>query len=259
MNDDFEKYPLFQKITAHTNMFPVMSETVDQIVEAAIFRFFQPKNIIELGAATGNWCALYHSLCKDLVDQHYTLVEDFSWCATDDVNYRYSTEFDFPNNKTQLENHLSDTIDSFTVIDSTVDALIDTDMHEKFDLIRIDCDPVDDDNWNTLISWIDRNGSDRLIILSDDIKPTVAPQRMLVMQQLVAQGKMNIMWIGEDTAAWCRPDMLHDIRRWYNSFKITQDSKLLDIDCCELMLYGYPQWYLSTKRNHIYQEQHKWK
>lgn len=252
-----EKYPLFSQITAHTKLFPVMSETVDQIVEAIIFKFFKPKNIIELGAATGNWCVLHHSLCKGQFDQHYTLVEDFSWCATDNVNYKFSSEFEFPANKTQLEQHLTGLIDSFTVIDITLDLLINTDVTEKFDLIRLDCDPTTGDEMNDLVAWIDRNGSDRLIVLSDDIKSTVAPHRMLLLQQLVAQGKMNTMWIGEDTAAWCRPTMLDDIPNWHTALKSISDAELVDFDYYKLKLYGHPQWFLSTKRSDIYQSQHR--
>ena len=252
-DNNVEKYPLFRQITAHTKQFPVMSEPVDQLVEATIFKFFKPKNIIELGAATGNWCALHHLLCKGHVDQHYTLVEDFSWCATDNVNYKFSTEFEFPMNKTQLVQHLTGVIDSFTVIDTTLDLLIDTDVTEKFDLIRLDCDPTTGDKMNDLVAWIDRNGSDRLIVLSDDIKTTVAPHRMLLLQQLVAQGKMNTLWIGEDTAAWCRPNMLDEIPDWYTALNSIGEAELLDLDYYELSLYGYLQRFLSTRRTGIYQ------
>ena len=59
-------------------------------------------------------------------------------------------------NKTQLVQHLTGVIDSFTVIDTTLDLLIDTDVTEKFDLIRLDCDPTTGDKMNDLVAWIDR-------------------------------------------------------------------------------------------------------
>ena len=39
MQTHVEDYPIFQKVDEWTYEFPVMSETVDQIVEASIFRF----------------------------------------------------------------------------------------------------------------------------------------------------------------------------------------------------------------------------
>jgi hypothetical protein len=78
---------------------------------------------------------------------------------------------------------------------------------------------------------------------------------MLLLQQLVAQGKMNTLWIGEDTAAWCRPNMLDEIPDWYTALKSISETELLDLDYYELPLYGYPQCFLSTKRTGIYQSQ----
>jgi len=248
------QYTMFMQLTRATARLPVMSETIDQIVELAILRFFKPRRLIEFGAATGNWCIIMNGLCNGYVDQHYTLVEDFSWHTNNHTgNKSQAVAHNFPKNKTELTQHVSKHIRSFDIIDTSVDQLIKTDLEEPVDLVRIDCDIDNPDNWNKTVEWIDRNGSDRLIILSDDIKSTVAPHRMLIMQQLVAEGKMNLMWIGEDTAAWCRPTMLNELHKWVEYVYSFKESELMNIFEMRLQLYGYKQKYIHTNRSNLYE------
>lgn len=243
-------FPMYDQLTDLTQQLPPMSETIDQMGEASIFRFFKPRRIVEFGAATGNWCILMNAMSEGYVEQHYTLVEDFSWHNNGfESNKIHAVNHNFPKNKTELAQHVTNHIKSFDIIDTSVDQFITTDLEEKVDLIRIDCDVS---NWNTLLEWIDRNGSDRLIILSDDIKSTVAPHRMLIIQQLVAQGKMRLMWIGEDTAAWCRPNMLYESHRWFTYVYSLKESKLMNIHERRLTLYGHMQDFLHTSRNDVY-------
>ena len=247
------QYTMFMQLTRATARLPVMSETIDQIVELAILRFFKPRRLIEFGAATGNWCIVMNGLCNGYVDQHYTLVEDFSWHTNNHAgNKSQAVAHNFPKNKTELTQHVSKHIQSFDIIDTSVDQLIKTDLEEPVDLVRIDCDIDNPDNWNKTVEWIDRNGSDRLIILSDDIKSTVAPHRMLIMQQLVAEGKMKLIYIGEDTAAWCRPSMLNELHKWFEYVYSLGEAELMFIIKMSLTLHGYNQDYLHIKRNNIY-------
>lgn len=245
-------FPLYDQLTDLTEQLPPMSETIDQIVEASIFRFFKPRRVLELGAATGNWCVVMNAMTRGYIDQHYTLVEDFSWCDPGDLDFKFSNTHNFPKNKAELEKHVSNHIESFDVLDKSIDELIETELEEKVDLIRIDCDIKNMMQWDRVIEWIDRNGSDRLIILSDDIKSTVAPYRMLIVQQLVAQGKMKLMWIGEDTAAWCRSDMLFETHRWVTYFYSLKECAMMDINENRIRLHSYIQDFLHTRRNNIY-------
>jgi len=248
------QYTMFNQLMTSIERLPVMSGIIDQMVELTILRFFKPKRIIEFGAATGNWCIVMNALCNGYVDQHYTLVEDFSWHTNNHINNKnQAVIYKFPESKTELTQHVAKHIQSFDIIDTSVDQLIETDLEEPVDLVRIDCDVNDESNWDKTVNWIDRNGSDRLIILSDDIKSTVAPHRMLIMQQLVAQGKMNLMWIGEDTAAWCRPTMLYESHRWFTYVYSFKEAELMNIYEIPLKLHGYKQDYIHTNRSNLYE------
>ena len=242
-------FPIYYQLINLNEQLFVMSDIIDQIGEVTLFKFFKPHRIIELGAATGNWCVIMNSLSDKSIEQHFTLVEDFSWHNTEiKLDKQFAINYNFPKNKIELENNIANYIKSFNVIDKSVEQLIQEDLEQKVDLIRIDCDIKDMMQWDKVLEWIDRNGSDNLIVLSDDIRSTSAPHRMLIMQQLVAQGKFRLMWIGEDTAAWCRINIIEKVYGWFDYILNSNEHKLMSIDKRNVMLYGFKQEYLHTKR-----------
>lgn len=254
MKDDLENYPIFWKVVECTDRFPVMSETSDQLVEASIFNFFKPRSIVEIGAGSGNWCILMDTVSDESHDRHFILIDNFSWAADD--RYKHGAKVcNFPVNVRSLEDHLSPLLTSFEIMDGSIDVLIENDLKEQVDLIRVDCDPTAQEKWSDVIEWIDHNGSDRLIVLADDVNLNVAPYRMLLLQQLVATGKLVLFWIGEDTAAWCRPSMLADLDGWIEYVRLHNDlSDALHIHDVTLMLHGYLQTITITSKSHSYQQ-----
>jgi len=182
---------IMKQIIRFTDQHTVMSDREDLLIETRIFKHFKPKNVYELGAATGNWCAAMNEFSS--IDSHFTLVENF------DVLKNFPT-LDIPFNETQLKENLSQFNINYDLIIDSVDNLKSTE--EPIDLVRLDCDPLD---YNKLIRWIFDNASDNLIVLSDDIMPNRCPQRFMAFQEQVAKGNLKLIWVGIDTAAWVLP------------------------------------------------------
>lgn len=251
MNEISKKYTTLNNLYEITSLYPVMSDGCDQLVEISIFQFFEPRNIIEFGAATGNWCILMNHFCKEYINQHYMLVDDFSW-SVESKYKKFKEEYKFPLNKIELEKNLFKNLKSFEIVDITIDDIENISLEEPVDLVRIDCDPHNEDKWNNIINWIDQNGSENLIVLSDDISSTVAPHRLLLIQQLVSLNKLKLIWIGKDSAAWCRPSMYNKVPLWQDFLKSGVESELLTIQNKNLSLYSYENSFLLTRKNNLY-------
>lgn len=254
-NDKMDQdYPLFREIQHLIyHRFNAMSEICDQLVEVTILRHFKPTVIMEIGTGNGGWVSLMETMCRDGLLRHYMLLDDFSWINNESTRHHVE-KHQLPENVNELGRMLEGVLWSFDIINQTIDDYIKEDPETKIDLVRIDCEPKSVSHWQEIVEWIDRNGSDRLIVLCDDIKPNVALHRLLLMQQLVAEGKLRLFWIGNDAAAWCRPGLFDDLPEWQAYLKSHRDIEILDTASTEMPLHGYPNRIFITRKTKLYDQ-----
>lgn len=182
----------------------VMAEANDIIVHSLMFEYMHNDtnlNVLELGAGSGGWTRIMHSL--GIHNVNWILLEDFRWA---DVDYD-TGDFVWPTNRDELIlfiEHVYPNIVIDTVIDNTVDAAIENNLLDKYknnvSVMRIDCD-ISVDAANYLINEIlDDNG----IVIIDDCRINCGLQRILLGTNLVTHGKLHPIWFGEKEAMYSK-------------------------------------------------------
>lgn len=174
--------------------YPAMANAHDTAIQVALMDVAESASVCELGAGTGNWSGIVsRNLCKQ--DVKFTLVENFSQAEM----YK---DIGFPQNCNELSTHMNQFNIKFDIIEADVDDLPELD--KTVDVMRIDCDG----DYIKLTNWILENGSEKLIVFVDDVRPNVRVDRLLMMHELVRQNKLEFLWAGYEEAAWCKPNAI---------------------------------------------------
>lgn len=202
-----------EQIDSDFKQYPAMANTHDTAIQVAIADTIEANLICELGAGTGNWSAV---VARNLQNKNtkFVLVENF----TETERYK---DLGFPQNYAELQQHMDQFKINYSIIQSDHYRL--PDLEEKADVIRIDCDG-DGTHYAEFSDWLLRNGSERLIIFVDDVRPNVRPDRLFMLHELVRQGELEFLWGGYEEAAWCRPGavdkitLVKDIESVYNEY-----------------------------------------
>ncbi len=190
-----------------------MANSHDTAIQVAIMDNINANIVCELGAGTGNWSGV---VSKNLQNKNtrFVLVENFSQAEM----YK---DIGFPQDIQELQQNMSQFGTNFDIITSSLEAL--PELSEKVDVVRIDCDGPGD-HYKDFTEWLLRNGSDRLVIFADDIRPNVRPDRLFMLHELVRRGDLEFLWGGYEEAAWCRPGavdkiaLVKDIQETYDHY-----------------------------------------
>ena len=202
-----------EEIDRDFKQYPAMANTHDTAVQVALIDSIVATSVCELGAGTGNWSGV---VARNLQNKNtkFTLVENF----TETTQYKNQG---FPQNYAELKQNMDQFKINYNIIESDHYSL--PELEEKVDVIRIDCDG-DGTHYAQLSDWLLRNGSEKLIIFADDVRPNVRPDRMFMLHELVRRGDLEFLWGGYEEAAWCRPGvvdkitLVKELQRVYNEY-----------------------------------------
>jgi len=208
----------------------------DQLVQIYIFKYFKPLTVCELGAGAGNW-PIY---INEFIDYniHFTLVDDFREVSTYNL--------DWPTNKKELTARCINLKD-YEVVDEDVEKFIQ--ISKKYDCIRIDYVPL---NHIDLKVWIKESLTYNGIVFADDISPNRCVDRFLMMQELVAEGYLKLIWAGEDAACWANSDI--DIDNIYNFLEKNTKNSIPYIEKTpSYTFFGDKYSHIITRPKKVYQ------
>lgn len=189
-----------EQIDSDFKQYPAMANTHDTAIQVALIDSIDADTICELGAGTGNWCGV---VARNLENKNtkFTLVENF-------LETEMYKDLGFPQNYTELQQHMNQFKIDYNIIES--DHYCMPELEKNVDIIRIDCDG-NGTHYAQLSNWLLRNGSEKLIVFADDIRPNVRPDRLFMLHELVRRGDLEFLWGGYEEAAWCRPGAVDKI------------------------------------------------
>lgn len=187
-----------EEIDRDFKQYSAMANTYDTAVQVALIDSIIANSVCELGAGTGNWSGV---VARNIQNKNtkFTLVENFSQAEM----YK---DFGFPQNYAELQQHMNQFKIDYNIIESDLHCL--PELEEKVDIFRIDCDCT---HYAEFSDWLLHNGSEKLIIFADDVRPNVRPDRMFMLHELVRRGDLEFLWGGYEEAAWCRPGVVDKI------------------------------------------------
>jgi len=178
------------------NRFAPMSVFEDLGIVTDIFKYLQPKAILELGSGGGGWIlAINDSLKNNAVFLGY---EDFR------LNYGN----DWHKNSDELTQYLQITGDNQNIIVryenvNHLDLEYIKKLGIKFDVVRLDC-LENREEINQLFYKIYPYTSEQCIFLVDDIVPNICPNRFLAYMDKVYDRILKPVWFGNKEGAWCK-------------------------------------------------------
>lgn len=223
----------------------IQSSLNDTLVEFVIYNYFKPQSVWEFGAGTGSWAIVMNYLGTH--PAVFSMTENFAFITVEHLK-KYKTKNQFwPCNLQELTSHIDQSnwqlgvSMDYQIYTTDVCHFLNT-IDTPFDLVRIDCDlemPYE------TIDYILDHSSNNLIIISDDVAPNVCLNRLMMLQEQVAKGKLKIFWTGESSAAWCKPDM--DIGPFLEHMKIYKAGfkEMFVLD--NYKFFGIQQQHLITR------------
>lgn len=223
----------------------IQSSLNDTLVEFAIYDYFKPHFVWEFGAGTGSWPIVMNYLGTH--SAKFFMTEDFSFSTVEHLKkYRTKNQY-WPSNLQELTAHIDKSNSLLGVnmdyeIYTTDVCHFLTSIDTPFDLVRIDCDlemPYE------TIEYILDHSSDNLVIISDDVAPHDCLNRLMLLQEQVAKGKLQIFWTGDCSAAWCKPTI--DTRPFLEHMKIYKSglNEMFVLD--NYKFFGMQQRHLITR------------
>ena len=223
----------------------IQSELADTLVELEIYKYFSPSSVWEFGTGTGSWAIIMNYLGGH--SAKFSLTENFTFITLEHLS-KYKTAGQFwPESIKELADHLDASnlklgmhMD-YELYDKDICHFL-TDIKTPFEFVRIDCDL---EMPHETIEYIIEHSTDNLVIISDDIEPNGCLNRLMLLQEQVAKGKLRIFWAGKCTAAWCKPNV--DMEPFFNNMKMYHTAFKEMFILAEYKSFGLPQQHLVTR------------
>lgn len=216
--------------------FKPMSCWEDIGVTADIFKFVQPKAILELGVGGGGWILSIDNILPDNIA--FVGYEDF------EQNYGLN----WAGNVEDLHNYFKNQTQNYNIkIKNENVKNLDTEylkqLDIKFDVVRLDCleNPKDVDQ---LFFKILPFTSDNCIFFVDDIPPNICPGRFISYMDRVYDGILKPVWFGNKEGAWCKNT--YNIYLLQNYIFQESSGKVRTTDDVNLVLYNLPYRVIRT-------------
>jgi hypothetical protein len=223
----------------------IQSETVDTLVELEIYKYFSPRSVWEFGAGTGSWAIAMNYLSGH--SAKFSMTENFTFVTVDYLQkYRTDNQF-WPETIKELSDHLDNSNSKlgvhmeYELYDKDICHYLN-DITTPFEFVRLDCDL---EMPHKTIEHIIENSTDNLVIISDDVEPNGCLNRLMLLQEQVAKGKLRIFWTGVCTAAWCKPSV--DIEPFFDNMEIYRSAFKEMFVLGEYTSFGLPQQHLITR------------
>ena len=223
----------------------IQSQPADTLVELEIYKYFSPRSVWEFGAGTGSWAIIMNYLSGHSAT--FSMTENFTFVTSDRLRkYRTDDQF-WPETIKELSDHLDNS-------NSKLGVNMDYELYDKdiyhylnnietpFEFVRLDCDL---EKPHETIEHIIENSTDNLVIIVDDVEPNGCLNRLMLLQEQVAKGKLRIFWTGVCTAAWCKPGV--DIEPFFNSMELYRSAFKEMFMLGEYTSFGFPQQHLITR------------
>jgi hypothetical protein len=185
--------------------FPAMSNAHDMAIEVWLIDHIDAAVVCELGAGTGNWSGIV-SRNLNRKDVEFLLFENFK-------EAEFYSDIGFPKNVSELETSIARHTKNSKCFDININEL--PELERKADIIRLDCDG-DGTYYERFATWLIENTTENAVILVDDVRVNVRPDRLFLMHELVRQGKLEFLWGGYEEAAWCKPGAVNR-KKFFNS------------------------------------------
>jgi hypothetical protein len=250
MYDDAESDPVYE---FHHRLYTaqqligtkIQSETVDTLVELEIYKYFSPSSVWEFGAGTGSWAIAMNYLGGH--SAKFSMTENFTFVTMDHLK-KYRTDGQFwPETIKELADHLDNSNSKlgvhmeYELYDKDICHYLN-DITTPFEFVRLDCDL---EMPHKTIEYIIENSTDNLVIISDDVEPNGCLNRLMLLQEQVAKGKLRIFWTGVCTAAWCKPSV--DIEPFFDNIEIYRTAFKEMFVLAGYTSFGLPQRHLITR------------